>query len=322
MSLEYIPIAKEALVQYGLERADVRFIRHNENIAVEVNAGTESYLLRIHEPKSEGFIGDWQKPERVEAELRWLQILNEDQALVTQKPVPTTHRSLVGKANIKGKERPCSLLTWINGVQFDPKSSDAPKRARQLGQLIAVLHGHSVPPVTLDRPSYDTARFKDTVEKLKVSVDLGFLTSAHYESMKRICGSITKMLDQEQRKGKWGLIHSDLGPSNVIVHERGVSPIDFSLSGYGPLLWDIGGMLPAYPKELRKALFDSYSELSPIKEEEMRLCEGLAILSIISCWAFHISNPDQHEWLQHRMPKSVENEWLKFERDERFLFEL
>ncbi len=40
----------EALRAYPLEGAEVRFIRHNENITCRVTVGRESYALRIHAP--------------------------------------------------------------------------------------------------------------------------------------------------------------------------------------------------------------------------------------------------------------------------------
>jgi len=308
-------IAYEALRIFDIEPKKVEFIRHNENLVYRVWDEEESYLLRIHTPASQNFVGYRQQQEYIEAELAWLGELGQDPRLAVQKAIKNSEGVTVSALEHGGQLHYCTLLTWIEGHVFDPAKDES--KAEQVAELIDILHSCSQPRKKLVRPSYDAAHFREVVEKLKPAVDLGFLSCEDFKLMERVCESILLILPNEQ-----GMIHADLGPGNIIVHENGLSPIDFSLCGYGPLLWDIGGMLVAYPKEIRRNIFDRYNDLRPISIEGLRLCDGLAILSILSCWAFHISNPAQHEWLQRRMPKSVQNEWLKFERGEGLLFEI
>jgi len=318
--------AAGAVKHYGLDGADVRFIRHNENMTFKVTDTScdADYLLRIHKPSSANFSGPRQQPEYIESELLWLEALAVDTDLRVQRVIKDVDGNLVSTVGIDGVPTSCTLLTWVDGEEFDQEAEDAHLHMRRLGAAIASLHDQSEiwrPPRGFVRPSYDPEHFRRTVALVEPAVDLGFVDSEGYDSMLKTVEVILALLQQTLKNPKnWGLIHGDLGPGNVIVHERGVSPIDFSLCGYGPFLWDLGGMLPGYKRQLHRDFYDAYLERRSLPDPHERLMEGLGLLSILCCFAFHISNPDQHEWLKRRMPKSVDGEWKKFLRGESFLF--
>jgi hypothetical protein len=85
----YISLAARALEQYLLDRPEVVFIRHNENITFRMvePANRAQYLLRIHSPISANYAGMRQHPSAVLSELRWIEALGRDTPLTVQQPV-------------------------------------------------------------------------------------------------------------------------------------------------------------------------------------------------------------------------------------------
>ena len=45
------PLLKEALASYGMDKAEARLIRHNENATYHVARAGREYVLRIHAPR-------------------------------------------------------------------------------------------------------------------------------------------------------------------------------------------------------------------------------------------------------------------------------
>ena len=61
-----------------------------------------------------------------------------------------------------------------------------------------------------------------------------------------------------------GIVHSDLSPSNMIITERGIAPIDFCLCGFGHYYMDLGSLYTHFPKpDKRQRMMEGYRESFP-----------------------------------------------------------
>ncbi len=310
-------LVNRALALYPLDRPKARFVRHNQSLVVEVEADARRYVLRIHLAASANLGGAWFDPALLESEMAWLAALSRDTDLLVQEPVATRDGSLIGSVAAPAGSVGCSLLTWIDAEPFEP---DGPGMERW-GLMVRAMHDHArrwTPPPGFVRPSYDRRHFAHVLEQLHPALSNGWLTGDDFAVLERAVEECMGEFDRlEHDPAQWGLIHADLGPSNVLAHPRGLSPIDFTLCGYGPYLWDLGGELVAYPKELRQAPIDAYGRPPA---EAKRAMDACALLSVLGCFALHISNPARHERLARRVPRSVDREWRPFLAGEDLLF--
>ena len=70
------------------------------------------------------------------------------------------------------------------------------------------------------------------------------------------------------------------------MHESRPCFIDFSLSGYGYELFDVGSASSMLPSVLRGALLNGYSSKSAFTLNDMRYVEGLIFMDIFISYVF------------------------------------
>lgn len=59
-----------------------------------------------------------------------------------------------------------------------------------------------------------------------------------------------------------GLIHGDFYPSNVLVAEARICPVDWELAAAGPLLLDVAALATGWPQEEQDAIVAAYGDVS------------------------------------------------------------
>lgn len=320
-------LVREALRQYGLTGAEISFLRHNENAVYRVDMPDgRRYSLRLHMPadslNQERLM---QRPAWIESEMRFLQALDLESPVEVQSPLCTVEGALV--AQLPGGQGCATMLSWIPGKDFDPSAEDAEAMAYQVGMLAARMHDfvQTHPALReLERPSYDAQYIRGSVMALQEGVGLGILPQETYEALLEYGDVVGRLIDADmQRPGAHGLIHNDLGLGNLIVHDEHVSPIDFSLCGFAPFLFDLGGLMGTFnTPELRRSTFTGYESLRPIPEASYPLIEGCFIGGIVLFMALHLTNPHVREWFSRRLPAVMAEYVVPFCKGESFLFQL
>ncbi|AJS58875.1 phosphotransferase [Paenibacillus sp. IHBB 10380] len=102
----------------------------------------------------------------------------------------------------------------------------------------------------------------------------------------------------DMRECAWGLIHADLQLGNVIISNGRPSLIDFSLSGYGYYLFDLGSASSILPSELRRTFLNGYSSKSSITLDDLRYIEGLIFMDIFVSYVFFIRDSNRNGWIK------------------------
>lgn len=246
-------LLSEALERYGLSEAGAELIRHNENMTFRVGG---RYLLRIHKHKDgfstgtlyEGF----DRAGLYETELAFLIHLKKC-GIRVQSPVPNVDGRLV---TLLSDGTPVTVLTWLEGHTIS-KDELSPCLCREMGEMTARLHmaARSFP----DMPSirYDAgmcALLSETFQKLCEANEVPT------ENRSAISGALDAIKDcLKKREKEFILVHADLSLSNMLITEEGLVPIDFSLSGYGHPMMDIGELYCSIMGGAhRKAIADGY----------------------------------------------------------------
>ncbi len=269
-------LAKKALGEYGLGKADLKFKSYSGNGLYQVTIGPSNkpeskfspgkYALRLHQP-------GYMPPEYISSEMDWLFALRE-----AEIDVPMPFRNLNGEwlTVVDGgydvpSQRNCTLLSWVEGRELG--KSIKPKHYESLGRVIGKMHEQSMQwkkPKGFKRPHWDwEGLFGD-------GFDYGFsakearaaIPKKHQEAF----NSTLKLVEEvsgQLGKGRetYGLIHADLG--NTVFHAGKARPFDFDDCGFGYWVFDLGVVLAdnmgdyalTSPK-MRTALIEGYKETS------------------------------------------------------------
>lgn len=292
----YRQLARAALAAYGLQDANLTFIRDSGNVTFRVvptgpapfvteldgahrrrffrgSFFRDHCVLRLHEP-------DYQTAEAIASELEWLAALGRDTDLAVSLPVRTLEGALSVEVEVPGVPQPrrCSLLRWVTGRMLS--RSLRPHHLQALGRLMAGLHQHAVHwplPAGFARPRYDWAGLygdNDFVKAPAAEV-WAYLAQRYREPFERVTGRLRQVMDDlGQDRDAFGLIHADIGiGANVLFGGGEARAIDFDDCAFGYWLFDIGVALSelrgdeAFP-HYRDALRQGYAEIRALPEEQ------------------------------------------------------
>ncbi|NKB70214.1 MAG: phosphotransferase [Candidatus Latescibacteria bacterium] len=265
MLAEYRRRATAGLKLYGLQEARTEFLSDSDNIVFRVDTGTERFALRLQKP---GRLDQGQ----ILVELEWLRRLRQDQGLEVPEPVAGRDGRLLQEVHLAGEEvYPCALFRWVEG-ECRELALEANEVA-QVGALIARLHEHAAlftrhlrpnrrsyvgdPESWIDRPGTGAEAAYDGAE-LALLADVA----------RWVCRQIPAL---DKGAESFGLIHSDLHPWNLLVHNGQVRAIDFYDCGWGYHLHDMAIFLvnlnicdrPDFPA-LQSLFLKAYAQVRPL----------------------------------------------------------
>jgi len=312
-------IAEEALAQYPVAVRSVTFIARSANTIyqVEDSAGSR-FCLRLHLSVSESLEDYWNTPEAIRSEMVWLEALGREPDLTAPSPVRNGRGEFVTFA----KGGACTLLTWVDGEQRERVATA--REAEAVGAMIGKLHRQSASwtvPDGFARPAFDDSRILQTLERLEEQTRAGRLP-AEETALLRQAGlkAVAMMNALERSKGRWGLIHGDLNPGNIVFRGAEARPIDFGACGFGHYLFDLGWAMCHISPSLREHVLRSYAAYRELPEGHAGLLEGFYIASQLDTMSFWLGLPDWAEWLPDHIRKLAAREAAAYLRGEPFLF--
>ena len=276
-------IAKRALENYGLERAELKFMSYSGNGLYRVIVPPSGkltfpvppgrYALRLHQP-------GYMNLEYIRSELEWLSALCNS-GIEVPKPVRNADGGWLTTVAMDydvPRHRNCTLLSWVEG-RFLEKGL-RPKHFISLGEVTGKMHEQSMrwkKPKGFKRPHWDwEGLFGD-------GFDYGFaaqdareaIPKKHQQSFNDILERVEEASRQlGKRKHTYGLIHADLG--NTVYHAGLARPFDFDDCGFGYWVFDLGVVLAHYMLDsegvsprMRDALVEGYQKTSVLPESNL-----------------------------------------------------
>ena len=275
-------LLREALGFYDFINPKAIFIRHNENITYSIEDENEEYLIRIHS-EADGldfsfFRGDFSREILIASEIDILNELLAENTIVLQRPIKNKNGYFL--SHLKNGLT-VTVLSWLvgetlYGIEFTNEI------AYKIGQMTATLHktANKLPP--LNRCHYDDEFVDVILAELKYANELNHISMETYNKIEKISTQYKKILLEE--KSNFTLIHSDLGVRNLIYNGETISPIDFSLSGYGMPEMDLGDLVINIGKnELLPFLFEGYESVHAhkINYEYLNVCKAFGFIQYI-----------------------------------------
>ncbi len=252
-------VVKEALGQWGLEDAEFTLVAARENAVYKVSTEGGDVALRLHR---KGYRSDVE----LVSELAWMAEVARA-GISTAAPIPALNGEFI--LHIDGVQ--VDALSWLNGKPLADILHTLEPDARlqlffDLGREMAKLHCLSddwqqpqefvrahwnIEGLLGETPLWD--RFWENPELSTQDRDLFSVFRAK---------AIEHLETLEEAKD-YGLIHADLVPNNVLVHEGHISLIDFDDGGFGYRQFDIATALSKHETHedyplLKKGLIAGY----------------------------------------------------------------
>ncbi|MEV6338766.1 phosphotransferase [Nocardia vinacea] len=313
-------VARRALDNYGAPAdAVISFVKYRENYVFKVDMNHESRALRIHRS---GYRSD----SEIAEELDLLCVLEKAGVAVPIVCASSDGDRLCLVADDDGDLHQVDMLVWVEGAvplgdigtAFLGEAPIEERQFRALGTLIGEFH-NAVTSIehagTSVRPAWDAhglvgehAVWGDPRRAFADDARGGALVEEAIPAL------LTILEEYGRLPGRYGQIHADFTPENVLVDDQRMTIIDFDDSGYGYYLFDVATAYFFYQPHPRSdavlaALREGYSSVREMDDRDyaalrpMLLARGLTYLG----WAADRPGDETSEFiLEHIRPLVVD----------------
>jgi Ser/Thr protein kinase RdoA (MazF antagonist) len=259
---------------------EVDLIAVSENATFRVSrGGVAALVVRVHRP---GYVGDL---DAVRSELMWVESLLEETDIRTPAPVRGSDGELVQSFPGAGDTVWTAVaFEFVRGRILEDQVDAS--HFVEIGRLTALLHTHSrawVAPTGFRRFEWDLrdmvgpdARWGDWQSAELTLTEHGTLLRAEQTARQALAG-------MRREPGQWGLIHSDLRPSNIMVDGGELTVIDFDDCGYSWFLYDFASALTfyehtTYAPEMAGNWLEGYRSVAPLTHQDLQRAAALSVM--------------------------------------------
>jgi Ser/Thr protein kinase RdoA (MazF antagonist) len=265
---------------WGLECAAVEPIKVRENavFAVHLQGGGKA-VLRVHRC---GYHSD----AALSSECTWMRALAE-YGVEVPRHVLTNSGAFIESLVVEGFDgrRQLDVFHWIDGQQLgsiehgvNTASGSIAEAYRSLGKVAAQLHNQSSAwalPADFERHAWNADGLAGENPFWGRFWELEMLTPAQRALFIRLKQTLYRdMQEFGTSPDRYGLIHADLVPENILVNGTSMQVIDFDDAGFGWYLFELATSLyflrrePAY-EEARDALVEGYRQSRPLPDSHL-----------------------------------------------------
>jgi Ser/Thr protein kinase RdoA (MazF antagonist) len=235
-------VAQQALASYDVDPSStLTLLNISENATFAVDDATTGRrtVLRVHR------LGYHDRPE-IEAELLWQEALRRAAGVRTPRvvPTPTGQRVLALDEGLPGP-RYVVMFEWLEGTE--PPEERLVESFELLGGITAQMHDHAMGwsrPAGFTRFAWDYDGAFGTEARWGRWQDGIAVGPAECVVLDRLDRTIRARLERfGQSPQRYGLIHADMRPANLLLHRDEVQVIDFDDCGWSWLLYDLAAAL-------------------------------------------------------------------------------
>jgi Ser/Thr protein kinase RdoA (MazF antagonist) len=274
-------LALMALRHWDLEVLSLAPIKVRENAVFRIDlAGGARAVLRVHR---NGYHSDGE----LDSEFVWMRAL-EEAGIAVPRAIRSRHGrdfEIVAVAG-GGSTRQIDVFEWIEGRQLGSVESgvgangaEIAEQYQTIGRIAARMHNHTAGwqhPVGFQRHSWDAEGLVGEQPFWGRFWELAELTPGQRGLLLR---ARAKIADELAAYGtspdRYGLIHADLVPENLLVDGKRVQVIDFDDAGFGWHLFELATSLyfltgdAMYPTA-RAALIRGYRSERELPDEALQ----------------------------------------------------
>lgn len=285
-----------ALPRWGVgSDADLALLTVSENATYLIRDGERRLILRVHRP-------NYHSETEIAGELAWIADLRVQAVVPTPRPVPTVDGALVVSFRDEADTRYVVAFEHMAGSEPNA-GDDLPRWYRHLGAITARLHSHARAwkrPQGFQRKTwtFDTMigpsgywgdwRDAEGIDPAGLAV----LEQVH-ERLKAQTTAYGQAAD------RFGLIHCDMRPANLLVDGDRLGVIDFDDCGLSWFAYDFAASISFMEHEpiipaLMDAWCDGYRSIAPFPDEQARALPMFVMLrrmQLLAWVASHAETP-------------------------------
>jgi len=339
--VDYNKIVEEALKSYSVKGETIEFIAQSGSMVYKITAdNNDIYCLKLYVSINNVLDAVWSEKAVVNSELEWISAISRDTNIVVPVPYKNIHGEYV--TVIDGIS--CSLTKWLEGspsgfgkpdgyikalvANEDMDEFDDKEDAVSFITVLGKLHKHASEwtlPAGFKRPvnELDDIVMTSTYARLdSLNIDL-----YNKDDINVIKLAVKKAFEKKKTIEKthmtWGLVHSDYQPSNYLVHNHEIRPIDFGGCGFNYYLADVALAIHFIAPHKREFFLDLYSKYFPLPDNYISLIETLYITSEfqILSWYLMRGYNEMDEWLPKEIGIWAKGEFNYYLNGEPFLFD-
>ncbi|SAK82356.1 serine/threonine protein kinase [Caballeronia hypogeia] len=280
------------------EDSELSLLKYRENAVFKaVTPDGRKAAIRVHRP-------NYHSACELTSELQWMHALHSSGIPVSQA-VPTQTNELLISVTPAGSSELfwVDMLAWIDGAPIGSAESRDYADAlsvepvyREIGRLAALMHEQSSTwstPANFFRPAWDTAGCVGISEQVVDNIgeplwgdfkDLDVLSQEQRAVLSRAAEIASAAMNAfGTSSDRYGLVHADLVPDNLMETEAGLIVIDFDDCGYGWYLWDLVTAVfwhlgeQTYDDALR-GYIDGYRSVRELPDSHLALIPSMLVL--------------------------------------------
>ncbi|WP_447725855.1 phosphotransferase enzyme family protein [Sphingomonas koreensis] len=275
-------LAKAALSRWDGEFGEPQLVKYRENAVFSVRRSDGTRVaLRVHRHA-------YHSDAALQSELYWMRELSR--AGIEVPPIiPASDGSLFLHVGASGVPEPrqVDMLGWLSGtpigsaeggLALGQKASEA--LYQDAGRLAASLHNHSTAmelPASFTRHSWCDEGLLSDKPLWGRFWDLHFLSPQERSLLlKARERALAELAALGKPADRFGMIHADFVPENLLNDAGRIQLIDFDDSGFGWHMFDLATALyfivdEANYASLRDALFAGYRTVRPLADADERM---------------------------------------------------
>lgn len=313
-------LAREALTTYGLPPdAPLHLLKNRENFVFSLGHNGTEYVLRVHR---QGYHSD----AELGCELDFVRALRREGVAVPQFIEAPDGRGFctVGHHHAAGVHQVDLQLLLANHGNFgdertavDGSSAIAPADFEELGRLVAQVHDateRSGYRMAVPRDDWDLEGLVGESPAWGDPLQLAELAGEDRATVQEAITRVREVLgDYGTPEGRFGPIHADLTPENVLRTADGLVLIDFDDFAAGWHLFDLATALHFFVPhphfaDYRDALFSGYESVRPLDQADHAVFPAILLARSLTYlgWAADRRREATAEWLvSHVLPHTV-----------------
>ena len=339
--MEYIKIAGEVLKSYSIKSKSIEFIAQSGGIVYKVTANNgDIYCLKLYLSINNVLDAIWSEKAVVNSELEWVAAIARDCDITVSLP----YKNIYGEYVTVIDGISCSLTKWLDGrpsgfdkpdgyikaflANEDIDGFDDKADAVSFISVLGKLHRHAsewMLPAEFKRPVIEP----DDDGLTNTFAGLDALNNELYNKndieIIKLAGrkAFDKKKTIEKNNMTWGLVHSDYQPSNYLVYNHEIRPIDFGGCGFNYYLSDLALAIHFVAPNKREYFLELYSKYFPLPDNYIDNLETLYIISEFQTLSWYLIRryDDLDRWLPRDINIWANGEFRYYLNGEPFLFD-
>jgi Ser/Thr protein kinase RdoA (MazF antagonist) len=269
------------------------------------SADGERFAMRVHRP-------DYRTDAEIRSEIEWMGALAAA-GLRTPAALPTRDGELLARARAAGVPQPrqCDLFRWVSGEPVGTLEGgvaagrEAARHSYELlGELAARVHEHGAQwkrPEGFSRPVWDADALVGEDPVFGRFWELGGLDAERLRVLFAARDRARERLEALPRTpDRWGLLHGDFLPENILMDARGPQLIDFDDCGEGWYGFELAtGLFPLLRQEIFDDVLDAYlrgyRRVRALDEEGLDALPSFLMARGLSYLGWPVGRPEMEE---------------------------